>query len=337
MGVDAQVGDRRLGRERRGESADASGRRAAARGFSVILPSGRLFRGRGRGGRRARVPGTRPLTPLAAVSGRSRRVRCESRRGGGRGSRRDPPGRPHERRGRRGEGRRSPRAAVSPGAATTRGETLRGAVSVVSTSDSSRTPSLTDSDLDAFAESLDGANLVLDSSSAVARSSELAATAAGAAIEETRRRARRRGRAPPRHGGDGVPRHERWARGGRSERGHWVGGAPRALEVAKERAEEAREASAALARVARSRATRKRRRRGRGEGGGDRRAREGTTSAREPRESGGNRGGGREHPKRHRRENDASSGGGDDREECNTGGGRRGAGGDGRGRGILRG
>ena len=111
MGVDAQVGGRRLGRERRGESADASGRRAAARGFFVILPSGRLFRGRGRGGRRARVPGTRPLTPLAAVSGRSRRVRCESRRGGGRGSRRDAPGRPHERRGRRGGGgRRSPRA-----------------------------------------------------------------------------------------------------------------------------------------------------------------------------------------------------------------------------------
>ena len=43
---------------------------------------------------------------------------------------------------------------------------------------------MTDSDLDAFAESLDGANLVLDSSSAVARSSELAATAADAAIEK---------------------------------------------------------------------------------------------------------------------------------------------------------
>jgi hypothetical protein len=69
------------------------------------------------------------------------------------------------------EGDEAPGPAVSPGAATTRGETLRGAVSVVSTSDSSRTPSLTDSDLDAFAESLDGANLVLDSSSAVARSS----------------------------------------------------------------------------------------------------------------------------------------------------------------------
>ena len=149
------------------------------------------------------------------------------------------------------EGDEAPGPAVSPGAATTRGETLRGAVSVVSTSDSSRTPSLTDSDLDAFAESLDGANLVLDSSSAVARSSELAATAADAAIENRRRAAAADARhrataatASPAAASDGLEAAALSGGIGSEELRD-------ALEVAKERAEEAREASAALARASR--------------------------------------------------------------------------------------
>ena len=150
------------------------------------------------------------------------------------------------------EGDEAPGPAVSPGAATTRGETLRGAVSVVSTSDTSRTPSLTDSDLDAFAESLDGANLVLDSSSAVARSSELAATAADAAIEKL---AAALAAADARHRATAATASLAAASDG-LEAAALSGGIGSeelrdALEVAKERAEEAREASAALARASR--------------------------------------------------------------------------------------
>ena len=231
---------------------------SSRRGFSVILPSGRLFRGRGRGGRRARSWNV----PLPWLRYQVDRVvfgaKAGEEEGEDRGGTRATPRASRE----TGEGRRSPGPRFRRARRRAR-QTLRGAVSVVSTSDSSRTPSLTDSDLDAFAESLDGATYPLDSSSAVARSSELAATAADAAIEKLAAALppRTRATAPRRQRPGG---RERWARGGRSERGHWVGGAPRPWRW-RGNARRRRGKRSRRARASRSRDS-KRRRRGRGEG-----------------------------------------------------------------------